>query len=337
MKGRLEVDLNIYKGVEEKIINYPEYVIDWYFYLKANGKTATTCKDFINKIGVFLNFIDKDIINITPDMFTPRVITQYFNNIQYKEDGTKTSDSYRQCIWSCLNNFFDFLEGRGIIERNVITQAKIKRPKNQDLDRINQSRILLTQEDFNNILKAVDEGVGSSKAKGYQRQYRNRDKLLILVLMTTGIRKTALEEINVDDVDIDNRTLYIVDKGNKRFEYYINDLTLYVLQSWLIDRYEIMGTNEGALFISKEKKRMCGNSITKIVDKYAYEALGYHISPHKLRSGLVSIIYEQTGDIEFTRRVIGHSQVSTTQRYIVTDNKEKQEAATMMDMLLNAG
>lgn len=334
MKGRLEVDLAIYKNIEEKIIDYPDYVIDWYFYLKANHQAATTCRDYINKIGVFLRYINDNILDVTPDMFTPRLVTQYFIKVQYKDDGTETSDSYKQGVWSCLNNFFDFLSSREIINGNVLIQAKIKRPKNNDLDRINQNRTMLTQEDFVKILEAVDNGAGSKKARGYQRQYRNRDKSIMLIFMTMGIRKMALDEINIDDIDMENRTLYIIDKGNKRLDYYINDITLEALQAWLVDRYYIMGNNTGALFISKEKKRMCGNSIAKLIDKYAYEALGYHISPHKLRSGFVSILYDLRHDAEFCRRAVGHSQISTTLRYIITKNDERENAAKDMCDLL---
>ena len=71
-------------------------------------------------------------------------------------------------------------------------------------------------------------------------------------------------------------------------------------------------------------------TFSELVDKYAYKALGYHISPHKLRSGLASILYEEKHDIEFVRRVIGHSNVATTQRYIVTNNAEREETANIM-------
>ena len=109
----------------------------------------------------------------------------------------------------------------------------------------------------------------------------------MLIFMTTGVRKTALEEINIEDIDLDNNILYVTDKGHKRHEYYLNDKTIAAIKDWINDRYYLIGNDNGALFISRDNKRMCGNSIAKLVNKYAYEALGYHISPHKLRSGLV--------------------------------------------------
>lgn len=335
MNGRIENDLKIYDNIERQLIFCPKYVEDWYYYLKANEQTAMTCQCYINIIKVFLRFINDEIKDIELSEIDESVITRYFINIQYKDDGTETSDSYKQTIWSCLNNFFDFLEGRQMIDRNLIKSSKIKRPKNKDLQRINSTRKLLTQDDFNKILNAVEVGVGTNKAKGYQRKFKNRDKLILLIFMTTGIRKTALQEINISDIDLNTHTLYVTDKGNKFHEYYLNEKTMCVVEDWLRDRYSLTGNMDGALFISKENNRMCANSIVKIVDKYARAGLGYHISPHKLRSGLVSIMYSQTKDIEFCRRAIGHSKIETTQRYIVTNNDERERTAKMMNRLLD--
>lgn len=338
MNGRVEKDMKIFKQLEGKLNDYPQFITSWYFYLKANKQSAMTCRTYINIITYFLEFVNKDIKSVSVNDFNEDMITMFFLKVQIKNKETETSISYRQCVWSCLNNFFKFLYKRKIIDNNYFELSGIERPKGNDLERINNNRILLNQSDFAKILQAVDNGVGSNKAKGYQEKYKNRDKAILMIFMTTGIRKTALEEINVTDINFDTNTLSIIDKGHKSFTYYLTDDTINVLHKWLIDRYFILGKKDnGALFISKEKKRMCGNSIVKLVDKYATAALGYHISPHKLRSGLASIIYEETGDIEFTRRVIGHSNITTTQRYIVTNNGERKEAANIMANLLKEG
>lgn len=336
MNGRVENDMKIYKSVEAKLINYPDYIISWYYYLKANQQSAMSCKDFINKIIRFLEFINPNINEVTLQNFNEDIITRYLIKIQNKSDGSETSISYRQCIWSCLNNFFKFLYKRKLIEYDYFFLAGVERPKGDDLDKINRNRKLLTKDDFRNILNAIDNGVGSNKAKGYQRSFKNRDKAIFLIFMTTGMRKTALEEINVRDIDFEKNTLDIIDKGHKSFTYYLTDEVIDIINKWLVDRYYILGEeNDGALFISKENKRMCGNSIAKLVDKYAYEALGYHISPHKLRSGFASILYEEKHDLEYVRRAIGHSNINTTQRYIVTNNGERKEAATIISSLVS--
>lgn len=335
MNGRVEKDTKIFKNIETKLVSYPEFVASWYYYLKANNKTATSCSDFINKLTRFLEFINEDISVIVPEDFNENIITQYFLKVQTKEDGTEMSKSYRQGIWSCLNNFFNFMYTRKLIPDNYFVLADIKRQKGNDLNEINKHRKLLTQDDFRRILAAVDTGVGSAKAKGYQKKYKNRDKAILLLFMSTGMRKTALEEINVSDINFEKHELYTIDKGHKVFTYYLTSEVLEIIDKWLTDRYFLLGREDkGALFISQEGTRMHGKSIARVVDKYAYEALGYHISPHKLRSGFGSILYEQKHDIEYVRRAMGHSQVTTTQRYIVTNNDEQKTAASMISGML---
>ena len=340
MSGRISNQLQIYKSVEKNFINYPKYLIDWYFHLKANDISATTCKDYINKIIRFLESISTNWNDIIPANISVDNVIQYFINIKVKKDTDgnvigETSYSYRQSVWSCFNNFFEYLYNNNWTNDNIFKKANIKRPKNNDLQRINQKRILLSKDDFKNILKAVEDGVGSKKSRAYQKRFHNRDKSIMLIFMTTGIRETALREIDVDDINLETGELTVVDKRHKFHTYTLDLKTVGVIKDWLIDRYFILGgIKHDALFISRDQNRISSNSIAELVDKYASAALGYHISPHKLRSGLASILYNEKRDIEYVRRVIGHSSSTTTQRYIVTDNKEREEAANLITQMI---
>lgn len=146
------------------------------------------------------------------------------------------------------------------------------------------------------------------------------------------MRETALCEINVDDLDLLERKLTIVDKGNKQHIYTLNDSMKDLLNEWLGYRKRI-NTESDSLFITASGKRITASTIYKLVEKYSKEALGYSIIPHKLRSGYCSILYNVTGDAEFVRRAVGHSNISTTQRYIVTNNKEREKASEIMASL----
>ena len=170
------------------------------------------------------------------------------------------------------------------------------------------------------------------------RNYRrepSQDKLIIYLFMTTGMRKTALTEINLEDIDIEMHTLQVIDKGNKHHTYYLSDDVIKDLKEWLIDREKMLnGRSSSALFISDNGGRLTGNAVTKIVQKYSEGGIGFKISPHKFRSGFCSILYEEKHDIEFVRRSVGHSQTRTTQRYIVTNNNERKEASEIIGNLL---
>ena len=336
MKGRIENELKIENTIMNTLSKMPSYATEWYYNLKASDKEASSCNDFINKLRRFLMFINEDMKSIKPEDITLTETERYFIFIRKKIDKHNklvyTSSSYQYGIWCALHNFFKFMVNRKYITENYVDL--IERPKNNDLDRINQNRILLTKNDFNKIINSVNKGVGSHKAIAHQQRFKSRDLSIIMLFMTTGIRREALSEINIEDLNLYEKKLTVIDKGMKEHKCSLSDKVIEVLNEWLILREVINKENNNALFISGNGKRMTGSAIYKLVEKYCDNALGYHISPHKLRSGFCSILYEEKGDIEFVRRAVGHSNISTTQRYIVTKDSEKIEASDLISSFL---
>ena len=336
MQGRMENEIKIENHIEDLLSDMPSYVREWYINLKASKKAMTSCREYVSKIRNFLTYINPSISNVIPQDITVDKVELYFISMQTKinknGEPVHTSDSYQQTIWFALNSFFDFLKKRNYISENFMDC--IDRPKNKDLNRIQEERILLTQKDFNNILKATKNGAGSDRAKIYQEKLKNRDMLIMLLFMTTGIRKTALSEINVQDINMETKVLKVVDKGNKIHYYPLAEPVQEYIYLWLEDRNIFIRNEYDALFITEKGNRLSSPAVSKLVEKYCEEGLGYKISPHKLRSGFCSILYSKTHDVEFVRRTVGHSNVATTQRYIKTGGDEKERAIGIMSNLL---
>ena len=328
MNGRIQNELIIEKQNDKRVSVMPDFVRRWYMNMKASKKTAATCRDYINKVGRFLKSINPDISKVELSDINDETVSTYFLSIQKTEKSGElafTSDSYQLTVWCCLDNFLGYLYKMGMIDRNYI--ETISKPKNHDLDRINEKRVLLTEKDFKKILKAVDLERNDS--------LRKRDKAIILLFMNTGMRKTALSTITFEDLNLEESSLTVVDKGNKRHTYVLNDKLLNALTEWLSvrDEYGTPGS-DNHLFISNRGKIISSRAVENIIEKYTEKALGHPLSPHKLRSGYCSILYKKTGDIEFVRRAVGHSSAVTTQRYIVTNGMEKKKAAEIMGNLL---
>ena len=70
-----------------------------------------------------------------------------------------------------------------------------------------------------------------------------------------------------------------------------------------------------------------------MVSSITKKALGYEMSPHKLRSGFCSILYKETKDLELVRRIVGHASSITTQRYIVINDDDKEKALKCLERI----
>ena len=332
MNGRLEQEQLVQRRIERKLKKLPAYVRDWYYSLCASDISITSCDMYINKIKLFLQFCSADVQNVDLSTITQEMVDRYFISVKTKTSGNemvRTSDSHQQTTWCALNSFFNFSVNRGYIKQNFM--AQINKPKNRDLDRLNQTRKLLTARDFKKIMTEVEKDCTN----------RDRNSLVIAIFMETGIRLSALIAINNEDIDLENRILRVIDKGDKVHEYYISDTLLEYIEEYnhfkSRDRMfrDYSYYDEDALFVERSGHRISRKTVVGIVNKYSKKALGYVISPHKLRAGFCSILYDKTHDAEFVRRAVGHSNLATTQRYIVTDGKERQKAANIINDILS--
>lgn len=325
MNGRIEVEEKLEKSIEQKVNEMPNFVSEWYYSLLARGVTIKSCRDYINKLDNFILLMNYDLKTMNVKDITSSDLTKYFSHIQYKinKDGEKikTSDAYRNSVWFALNNFFEYHYNAGNIDKNYMPLVKpIKNKSNSK-----KERTLLTANDFKKMLCHIP---------GDNKIIKLRNKAILLLYMTTGMRRDALCQININDIDFSTNEILIIDKGEKEHIYNLETETVLAIKEWMRARQTFENSDSNALFITYQGNRMTGNSVYNMVTKCSIASFGKAISPHKLRSGLCSILYDQTHDIEFVRRAIGHSNIATTQRYIVTNGNEKAIASQIIGGLL---
>lgn len=325
MEGRLEHQIKTEKNIQNILSALPEYVTSYYNNISVS-KEPKTCLEYIKKVRGFLSY--KSVSDITE--ISEEDVSQYLHYISTKNvngELQQTSFSYRKLVHSVLLSFFNYLYNSNIIYNNPM--LSIQKPQKNDY--INRKRI--SKDELNDILQIVNFGAGNYEQVCRQKNWRLRDKCILMLLICTGMRETALTEINLDDIDLENKKLIITDKRHKTICYYLNDEMLETVKEWIIDRSNKLGSiKEDSLFISNQKKRMSQTAVVDIVSKYSKEALGYKISPHKLRAAFCTTLYEQTGDIEFVRDAVGHSNIATTQRYIAkNDDVRKKSVGIIME------
>lgn len=325
MSARFENEEKINRKVDSILSDLPDYVSEWNMNMLASDKAASTRRDFVSKIALYLKSINEsDPKSVKPEEFNSANVTKFFisTRTHYNKYGKKapTSDSYQCAVWTSLNIFFKFMKKRGYINENFMEM--IDRPANHDLERINRNRVRLTPEDFKAILSSVKFG---------NPDYRERDYAILTIFMNTGMRESALMNSEIDDINFEKRTLTIIDKREKTHVYIINDVMMDALKRWLIVRETwLKDNNERHLFITKNGGGMGVKTIQDVVRKYTEMGIGKALSPHKLRAGVATIIYDKTHDLEFTCKFMGHADASITQRYIVTNGKEREDGAEML-------
>ena len=331
MDGRLEHKISNEKLIEKRLKDMPDCVKDYYL-SRTSSKESMGSLEYIRKIRCFLEFLSEDTKSIDVTKITETDVSRYLHSIEQTVDNDgnlkETSFSYRKQVHSILNSFFEYLRKRRVITENPMDC--VERPTSKDVIK----RKNLDSFDIHFLLECIDGGAGSDFAKNKSAPWRIRDKAIITLLTMTGMRETALTEINVNDVDFIVGTIRVVDKRHKTHVYKMNRAIREALENWIVDREDkLEGQKIDALFISNQKKRVSEKCVVRIVKKYSLEGLGYSVSPHKLRAAFCTILYEDTKDVEFVRRAVGHTCIETTLRYIADDDSAKQEAADRLERI----
>ena len=178
------------------------------------------------------------------------------------------------------------------------------------------------------------ESVFATIAKCARPMIKNRDFCIMAMGLSTGLRVSAIVNINVEDVDFANNTMRVVEKGRKIRDIRFGENLRNLLLVWLKDR-EIFfnGDATGPLFLSQQKVRMSVDSVEYLVKKYTSH-LGKKITPHKLRSSAAMNMHGAGVDILTIASILGHNQITTTQRYTRAYDEDKKKATDILDSLI---
>ena len=277
----------------------------------------------------FLDKTNKPINEITLDDY----------NI-YMVQFEKKSASYLIVKYSAINKFTKYLLATNKIEKDFMMFAVRPKYKEKQEQVEKRERGYLTPSEIQILISNIENGIKNGKSIWFQDEYRTRDMALVLMLLTTGMRTIALQNLDISDLNLDEGIVTVTDKEDKVNVHQMPEQTIIVLKKWLIKREALLKEagkeNETALFISNRKNRMSYETIKQVVKKYCSTITGKEITPHKLRATYGTMLYNKTHDIEFVRKQMNHSNIATTQRYIRGNGKsDRQKAANIMGDILN--
>ena len=299
--------------------NHPQIVRNFLSHkLTIEGKSPLTVKEYAYDLQTFFRYIVKrlehreeameeiDISGVTVDLIHRIEITDIYEYLMYlsKEKGNGVKSRARKL--SAIKSFYKYLCVKvHLLEKDIAKDLEMpKTPKT--LPRY------LELGEAQLLLEAVD---------GKQKE---RDYLMLMILLNCGLRVSELQNIKLSDIR--NDTLTVTGKGNKERQLFLNEATQKALQDYLQVRkknsseYLLLSSRGDAISVAGIQY-----TVKNLLKKAGLDAT--KLSTHKLRHTAATLMYKHGKvDIKTLQRVLGHENLNTTEIYTHTDDSMVKEA-----------
>ncbi|OGC49785.1 hypothetical protein A2716_00270 [candidate division WWE3 bacterium RIFCSPHIGHO2_01_FULL_40_23] len=307
---------NQFMGLDKLIIDYLEYCeVD-------KNLSQGTIKMYHFYLNDFLNwskqFLRRDVVNVKD--VTLDLIQKYRVNLNRRISG-KSRESFKRntqkTFLIALRAFLRYL----IIKKGLDVPA----PEQIDLGK-SEERIpkFLNDEQLDRIMSVQN----LDKRSGI------RDKAILEMLFSTGLRVSELVKLNRDDINFNTREFSIVGKGRKVRTVYLSETAA----SWLLRYLDTRRDEFSPLFLrysgrqmdsddlDGESLRLTARSVQRLVKKYVLRAgISVDATPHSLRHTMATTLLANGADLRSVQEILGHSNVSTTQIYTHVTNRRLKE------------
>lgn len=336
--------------------NLPKFMKDYNIYLKGSV-SVTTRLAYLEDIQFFCTYlIETKEVTIADEI--KDISVEDFNKIKardvnlflgdyctryYKqtEKNTLIYENNNRALArkkSSLSTLFKFLFRNNQIENNITDGFNpIKLPKPQP-DAIKRLEI----DEVAKMLEAVESGIGlTDKEKVYWRKTKLRDKAILALFVTYGLRLNELRELNISSFNFSRGEFKIYRKRGKEVLMPINKTCELVIRDYILNerpKSEMLSEDvQDALFLSLQNKRMDPKSIRQLVKKYTSISMetsrdkGY--SPHKLRATAATSLIQNGFSIYDVQNLLDHDNVTTTQLYAAHKKNVKRDIVNNFEWL----
>jgi integrase/recombinase XerD len=143
-----------------------------------------------------------------------------------------------------------------------------------------------------------------------------RDRAMLEVLYSAGLRISELTELDVDDVDLETGSVRCLGKGGKERIVPLGRPARRAVEAWLVRGRPACQPRTATLFCNLRGGRLTRQGAWKVVRRYGEQAgLGATVSPHTLRHSFATHLLEGGADVRVVQELLGHANVNTTQIY----------------------
>ncbi|GGG54378.1 tyrosine-type recombinase/integrase [Bizionia arctica] len=202
---------------------------------------------------------------------------------------------------SALNSYYKFLLKTESIQANPLVKHKA----------LKTSKKIQVPFSETEIKTVLDELYFEDSFEGV------RDKLIIELFYSTGIRRIELVELKLKDVDFSNQTLKVLGKRNKERLVPLINSVLHTLKSYLKYRSELENVaNPEVLFLTQKGVKIYETLVYRIINEYfSLASSKVKKSPHILRHSFATHLLNQGADLNAVKELLGHSSLAATQVY----------------------
>ncbi|MFV0516787.1 MAG: tyrosine-type recombinase/integrase [Aminipila sp.] len=237
---------------------------------------------------------------------------------------------------SSLSVLFKYLFRDELLTKNItdgLDPIRVPKPGEREIK-------ALTDDEVYSMLDSVTNGTGMTKKQlDFWKKTKKRDKAILILFITYGLRLSELQQLNVDSFNFDRGEFKIYRKRGKESIMPINRSCESVIMDYLnterISEDLLDDENKQALFLSLQGRRMTERQIRELVKKYTAYALktsqksGY--SPHKLRATAATSLIGRGEDIYNVQVLLDHENVTTTQLYAKHKENVKRDLVNNME------
>ena len=316
--------------------NLPSFMRGYFAYLKGNVLPMTRLA-YLHDVTFFCNYLieetglteAKEIKDIKLKEFAAikavdvNLFIDYCRSyrkesddaVYYYENGNKTLARKK----SSVSVLFKQLYRDELIPKNItdgFDPIRVPKPGEREIKALQDDEVMI-------MLDAVSTGAGlTDKEKQYWEKTKLRDKAILIVFLTYGLRLSELQQLNVSSFNYQRGEFTIYRKRGKESVMPLNQSVTGAVRDYVENERPSEGIAEGdedALFLSMRKRRMTERQIRELVKKYT--SIGMNVSrhsgysPHKLRATTATSLIGRGNSIFDVQELLDHEQVTTTQLY----------------------